>query len=168
MPVYSFVYILRYNLLNSTQIRFIRFIHVSVVHSFLLLSNSPQFENTILSFLLLMNTWALGFVFFILIYFWLCWVFVAARGLSLVVVSGVYSWLRCTGFSLWWLLLLQSTGSRACRFQQLWHMGSVVVTRGLQSTGSVVVAHRLSGSAACGIFLDQGSNPGLLRWQVDS
>ena len=42
--------------------------------------------------------------------------------------------------------------------QQLWHVGSVVVARGLQSTGSVVVAPGLSCSAACGIFLDQGSN----------
>ena len=33
---------------------------------------------------------------------------------------------------------------------------------------SVVVAHRLSCSAAGGIFLDQGSNPCLLHWQVDS
>ena len=33
---------------------------------------------------------------------------------------------------------------------------------------SVVVAHGLSCSAACGIFLDQGSNPCPLHWQVDS
>ena len=33
---------------------------------------------------------------------------------------------------------------------------------------SVVVAHGLSCSTACGIFLDQGSNPCTLRWQVDS
>ena len=26
----------------------------------------------------------------------------------------------------------------------------------------------LSGSAACGIFLDQGSNPSLLYWQEDA
>ena len=65
------------------------------------------------------------------IYFWLCWVFVAARGLSLVVVSGSYSSLQCTGFSLQWLLLLWSTGSRYAGFsscsmqaQQLWLMGS--------------------------------------------
>ena len=32
----------------------------------------------------------------------------------------------------------------------------------------IVVAHRLSHSAACGIFLDQGSNPCLLHWQADS
>ena len=34
------------------------------------------------------------------IYFWLRWVFVAARGLSLVVASGGYSSLQCAGFSL--------------------------------------------------------------------
>ena len=48
----------------------------------------------------------------------------AARGLSLVVASGGYSALGCVGFSLWWLLLLQSRGSR--------HTGSVIVARGLQ------------------------------------
>ena len=32
--------------------------------------------------------------------------------------------------------------------QQLWHVGSVVVARGLQSTGSVAVAHGLSCSVA--------------------
>ena len=57
-------------------------------------------------------------------YFWLCWVFVAACGLSLVVASGGYSLLWCAGFSLWWLLLLWSAGSR--------HTGSVVVAHGLQ------------------------------------
>ena len=31
--------------------------------------------------------------------FWLRWVFVAARGLSLVVASGGYSSLQCVGFS---------------------------------------------------------------------
>ena len=45
-------------------------------------------------------------------FFWLHWVFVAARGLSLDVASRGYSLLQCAGFSLWWLLLLQSTGSR--------------------------------------------------------
>ena len=34
--------------------------------------------------------------------------------------------------------------------------------------GSVAVVHRLSWPAACGIFLDQGSNPCPLHWQVDS
>ena len=52
--------------------------------------------------------------------------------------------------------------------QSLWHVGSVVVARGLYSTGSIVVAHGLSCSAACGIFPDQGSNPCPLHWQADS
>ena len=39
---------------------------------------------------------------------------------------------------------------------------------GLESTGSVVVAHGLSCSAACGIFPDQGLNLHLLHWQADS
>ena len=39
---------------------------------------------------------------------------------------------------------------------------------GLQSTGSVAVAHGLSCSGACGIFLAQGSNPCLLHRQADS
>ena len=37
-------------------------------------------------------------------YFWLRWVFVDAHGLSLVEASGACSSLRCTGFSLLWLL----------------------------------------------------------------
>ena len=44
---------------------------------------------------------------------------------------------------------------------------SVVVAPRLSGTGSVVVAHGLS-TAACGIFLDQGSNPCPLHWQADS
>ena len=75
----------------------------------------------------------------------------------------------CSGFALIrvpGLLLLQSMGSRAHRLQQLLHVGSVVVARSLQSTGSVVVAHRPRCSAACGIFTDQRSNPHLLHWQL--
>ena len=52
------------------------------------------------------------FKFTLFIYFWLHWVFVAVRRLSLVVASGGYSLLQCAGFSLQWLLLLRSTGSR--------------------------------------------------------
>ena len=99
-------------------------------------------------------------LFFFLI-FWLCWVFVAARRLSLVAAREGYS-------SLWWFLLLQSTGSghpcfSSCsmRAQELWHVGPRV-------RGALVVAHGLSCSAACGIFLDQGSNPCPLHWQVNS
>ena len=82
------------------------------------------------------------------IYFWLCWVFVSVRGLSLVAASGSHSSSRCAGLSLSWPLLLRSTGSRRA--------------------GSVVVAHGPSCSAACEIFPDQGSNPCPLHWQADS
>ena len=44
---------------------------------------------------------------YLLIYFWLCWVFVAARGLSLLAASGGCSSLRCAGFSLRWLLVAE-------------------------------------------------------------
>ena len=91
-------------------------------------------------------------VFFIFIYlfilFWLCWVFVSVRGLSLVAASGGHSSSRCAGLSLSRPLLLRSTGSR--------------------HTGSVIAAHGPSCSAACGIFPEQGSNPCPLHWQADS
>ena len=81
---------------------------------------------------------------FVFIYFWLCWVFVSVRGLSLFAASGGHSSSRCAGLSPSWPLLLQSTGSRRA--------------------GSVVVAHGPSCSAACGIFPGQGSNPCPLHW----
>ena len=45
------------------------------------------------------------------IYLWLCWVFVFVRGLSLVVASGDHSSLQCAGLSLSRPLSLRSTGS---------------------------------------------------------
>ena len=72
------------------------------------------------------------YTFIYLFIFWLCWFFIAVRGLSLVAASGGYSSLQCAGFSLWWLLLLRSTGSRRVGFsscgtqaQQLRHTGLV-------------------------------------------
>ena len=59
-------------------------------------------------------------------------------------------------------------GFSSCGARALGMRASVVVARGLQSTGSVVVVHGLSCSAAGGIFPDQGSNPCPLHWQVDS
>ena len=49
------------------------------------------------------------FILINLLIFWLCWVFIAVCGLSLVAASGGYS-------LLWWLLLLRSTGSRHVGF----------------------------------------------------
>ena len=52
--------------------------------------------------------------------------------------------------------------------QYLMHMGSVVATVGLWRTGLIAVAHGLSCSWTCWIFLDQGSDLHLLHWQADS
>ena len=51
--------------------------------------------------------------------------------LYLVVVSRGYTLLQCAGFSLWWLLLLQSMGSRHAGFSNCGTRASVVVARGL-------------------------------------
>ena len=85
---------------------------------------------------------------YLFIYFWLCWVFVSVRGLSLVAASRGHSSSRCVGLSLSRPLLLRSTGSRRA--------------------DSAIVAHGPSCSAACGILPDQGSNPCPLHWQADS
>ena len=84
----------------------------------------------------------------ILIYFWLHWVFVAACQFSLVVVRGAV--LCC--------------GARASHCSGFSCCGA----RTLGTWTSVVVAHGLGCSVACGIFLDQVSNPCPLHWQVDS
>ena len=105
---------------------------------------------------------------YLLIYFWMCWIFVATRRLF----SSCGEWglisLQCTGFpfcmtSLVVELVLQGTKA------------SLVVVIWLSSCGSQVLEHRfsslvpwLSCSTACGIFLDQGLNLCLLHWRVDS
>ena len=64
--------------------------------------------------------------------------------------------------------LVDSVGSRARWPRQLQYVGSVVAACGLWSAGSVVMAHRLSCSTACGIFPDQRSNQCPLHRQMDS
>ena len=80
--------------------------------------------------------------------FWLCWVFVAVRGLS------------------------QAEASRGCSLvavpRLLIVVASPVVEHGLYSAGSAVVVHRLSCPVARGVFLEQGLNLCPLHWQVDS
>ena len=71
-------------------------------------------------------------LFYLFIYFWLCWVFVAARGLSLV-AGGGYSSLRCAGCSLRGCLLLRSTGSRHVGFSSC---GSWALELRLSSCGA--------------------------------
>ena len=86
--------------------------------------------------------WKFYFLKILFIYFWLHWVFVAGCQLSLVAASKATPWLWCMGFSLWWILLLQSTGS-------------------------VAVVHGLSCSAVRGIVPDQGSNMSPPHWPAD-
>ena len=79
---------------------------------------------------------------YLFIYFLLCWVFVDVHRLSLLAASRGYSSLQCVGFSLWWLLLLRSMGSR--------HMGFI-------SCGSCALERRLSSCGAwasllCGMW----------------
>ena len=85
--------------------------------------------------------------------FWGVWFFFffGCAGSSLLCMSflqlqsvGMALQLWCTGFSPRWLLL-------RCA-------GSAVASPRLRSTGSGVVVHELSCSAACVVFLDQGSN----------
>ena len=104
----------------------------------------------------------------LLYFFWPHGVFIAACGLSLVVESGGYFSLWCTGFWLRWLLLLWSMGPRALRLQPLLHKGLGTATWSLYSTGLIVSAHELSCSSACGVFPDQGSNPCPLHCKMDS
>ena len=52
------------------------------------------------------------FFFYLCIYFWLCWVFVAARGFSPVAASRDYSLGVVCGLLVWWVLLLLSIGYR--------------------------------------------------------
>ena len=104
------------------------------------------------------------FLKFYLFISWLCWVFIALHGLSLVAMSESSSSLWPMGFSLQWLLLLWSTGFRCTGFSSCGTWASCM----LWSAGSVVVAHGLHCSVAYGIFLDQGLNTCLLHWQTES
>ena len=92
------------------------------------------------------------------IHFWLCWVSADARAFALVAASQAHSGCAvqaspCKRFS-------------CCRAQALRCVASAV-SPGLWNAGSVV-AHGLSCSVASVISPDQGSNPCLLHWQVDS
>ena len=104
--------------------------------------------------------------FFLLLKFYLCFVFgCAGSWFAAQAFSGCGEWGLLSssgaGLSLWggfscfgaWAL-----GPEDCSSCNSWAL----------STASVVVEHGLSGSEACGIFPDQGSNPCLLHEQVDS
>ena len=88
---------------------------------------------------------------FLFFFFWLHWVFIPAHRLSQVAMNRICSLLRWAGFSLWWLLLLPSTGSRHTGFSvcstephQLWSVGPRVCgLPQLQLAGSRAQAQQL-------------------------
>ena len=59
-----------------------------------------------------------------------------------------YSFLWCVGFSLRWLLLLRSTGSRRVGFSSCGAWASLVLAHGLSSCGSRALERRLSSCGA--------------------
>ena len=85
---------------------------------------------------------------YLFIYFWLCSVFIAAHRLSLVAARGTT--LCCSAWASHW------GGFSCCG---AWALGV---------RASVVVAHGLSCSTACGILPDQALNLCPLHWQSDS
>ena len=103
------------------------------------------------------RTWCTGKTY--LFYFWLCWVFLAARAFSSCSEQGLLcscgAWAsHCGSFS------CGRASSRQPQFQWPWLPDSKAV--------SIVVALGLCCSVARGIFLDPWSNLYLLHWQVDS
>ena len=111
--------------------------------------NSTEFNlNKYIYMLKWLYFFSFSFFYFYLFYFWLCWVFITACSLSLLAASRGYSSLRCTGFSLRWLLLWWSTGSRHVGFgscgacaQQLWLAGSRAQAQQLWHMGLVAPRH---------------------------
>ena len=81
--------------------------------------------------------------------------------LALCRYTWTFSLVVSGGFSLRGVVLLQSPGSRACKLQEFGLPGSTSQAQELWLTG-------LSYSLACGILLDQGLNPCLLRCKADS
>ena len=78
----------------------------------------------------------------------------------------------CVGSSLLraGFLQLRRAGATLCCSARVSHCSgfSFCGAQALGVQASVVVVHGLSCSVACGMFLDQGSNPRPLHWQVDS
>ena len=112
----------------------------SVSSSKCLSEPSLNFQSPLLrplSVFTLVSLWSFFFflinLFILFIYFWLRWVFVAVRGLSLVAASAGCALLRCASFSWRWLLLLRSTGSSCVGFNSC---GSQALERRLGSCGA--------------------------------
>ena len=97
-------------------------------------------------------------------------------GIGPLLLRTGFLWLRRVGATLCCRARASHCGGFSCPGAwALGAQGSVIVACGLSSCGLRAlerrlssVAHGLSCSAACVIFLDQGSNPCPLHWQVDS
>ena len=119
-----------YRVLSSISCAIQQILQLSVLYKVVCIcqSQSPSLSLPPLSPLVTVSSFSVSvhlFLFshalkFFLDYFWLPWVFVAAQVLSLVVASKGYTLLGCVGFSLQWLLLLQSMGPSMWA-QQSWH-----------------------------------------------
>ena len=102
------------------------------------------FDNTVMVFFILFFTiLKKEFYFIFFLFSFLCAEPLLLQGLFSSCGDWGLLWL-CSGFSLRWLLLLQSTGARA-RGLSSW-------VSGLESTGPAVVGRGLSCCSACGIF----------------
>ena len=117
---------------------FTQYIYESIFYFFNFQEGLSAFLDIYVSFLWYIN-WS--------ICFWLHLVFVAVCGRSLAAVGKSYS-----------LVVMR----------RLIYVISPVAEHGFQSLSSRVVVHGLSCPTACGVFLDQGSNPCPLHWQMDS
>ena len=84
-------------------------------------------------------------------HFWLRWVFVASRGLYLLVEGGGCSLVVVLAFLIVVASLVVGTGSRVCRLR-----------------ASVIVVCGLSCPTTHGIFPNQESDPCPLHWKADS
>ena len=93
--------------------------------------------------------------------YWLYWVFIDARLVSSCGEQRLL-FIAVQGFSLQWLLSLQSTGSRYTRFSSCgsWALEHKLNSRG---TGGFTALVAQGSSYDPGIFLDQGHNPCLLH-----
>ena len=93
----------------------------------------------------------------------LWWVFVATWIFSSCGEQGLL--FRCDAWT------SHCSGFSCCRKQALGCMGLSSCSPWAQSCSPLALEHRLNScacSVTCGIFLDQGSNPCSLHWQVDS
>ena len=140
---------------RSILIPFLILYQNSTSHSFLKVSCNVEFEIISLNFFFdILKSIGLSCTFngsftharflknfiYLFIYLWLCWVFVAVRGLSLVVVRRGYSFIVACR-------LLIVVASR-CGAQALGVRASVVVARGLSSCGSRALERRLGSCGA--------------------